>query len=386
VVTDEAAATRRRDLAIGLALWLLPLVVVGVMVARDPSRRSVTPVFHLASERWWARSDLYSDPRGYHYLPQFALLFAPFHALPKPLGDLLWRCLSVGLVLWGLAAFLRRTALSEPGRRFLVACALALAPCLGAVRNGQTNLAFAGLCMLLAASLAAERPFTAALCLVALVALKPLGHVFVLLAPWVYRKVLAPLAVGLAAFAALPYAAAPAAYASAQYRNAWGHLSGWSVTTESRFADLTALLRTAGWTLSAPASLAVRAAAGLVTLLLWWRAASRTREPWRALTLVLLGTIYLMLFNPMTEKNSYAIVAPAFAVAAAVFLELPETRRAGNVLAFVLVSVGVLPELLWRVTRDFGLWWDPLTVLAVAIALSAAILRRGDAFAAAEAA
>ena len=385
-MTGEAAATRRRDLAIGLALWLLPLVVVGVMVMRDPERRSVTPVFHLASERWFARSDLYSDPRGYHYLPQFALLFAPFHALPKPLGDLLWRGLSVALVLWGLAAFLHRTAPDEPGRRFLVACALALAPCLGAVRNGQTNLAFAGFCMLLAASLAAGRPGAAALCLVALVALKPLGLVLVLLAPWVYRKVLAPLAVGLGAFAALPYVAAPAAYASAQYRNAWTHLSGWSVTTENRFADLTALLRTAGWTLSATASLALRAAAGLVTLLLWWRAASRSREPWRALTLVLLGTIYLMLFNPMTEKNSYAIVAPAFAVVAAVFLERPETRLAGNALAFVLVSVGVLPELLWRVTRNFGLWWDPLTVLAVAIALSAAILRRGDAFADAEAA
>ncbi|HKD16426.1 MAG TPA: glycosyltransferase family 87 protein [Thermoanaerobaculia bacterium] len=384
MVTGEAEAVRRRDFAIGLALWLLPLVVVAVMVARDPSRRSVTPVFHLASERWWARSDLYADPRGYHYLPQFALLFAPFHALPAPLGDLLWRGLSVGLVLWGLAAFLRRTGSGEPGRRFLVACALALAPCLGAVRNGQTNLAFAGLCMLLAAMLAADRPGAAALCLVALVALKPLGLVLVLLAPWFYRRLIGPLAAGLAAFVALPFAAAPAAYAAAQYRNAWAHLSGWSVTTESRFADLTALLRTAGWTLPVPASLALRAAAGLITLLLWWRAASRSREPWRALTLVLLGTIYLMLFNPMTEKNSYAIVAPAFAVAAAVFLDRPETRRAGNALAFVLVSVGVLPELLWRVSRNFGLWWDPLTVLAVAIALSTAILRRGDAFAAVE--
>ena len=157
-MTGEAPAQRRRDFAIGLALWLLPLAVVGVMVARDPERRSVTPVFHLASERWWAHSDLYADPRGYHYLPQFALLFAPFHALPKPFGDLLWRGLSVGLVLWGLAAFLRRTDPGEPGRRFLVACALALAPCLGAVRNGQTNLAFAGpdLDVLVIASLAGQ--------------------------------------------------------------------------------------------------------------------------------------------------------------------------------------------------------------------------------------
>ena len=74
-----------------------------------------------------------------------------------------------------------------------------------------------------------------------------------------------------------------------------------------------------------------------------------------------------MLFNPMTEKNSYAIVAPAFAVSAAVLLERPATRRAGWFLAFALLSVGILPEVLWRVTHDFGLWWDPLTIAAVAV-------------------
>ncbi len=114
--------------------------------------------------------------------------------------------------------------------------------------------------------------------------------------------------------------------------------------------------------------------------MLWIRAASRTGEPWRALTLVLLGTIYLMLFNPMTEKNSYAIVAPAFAVGAVFSLGAAQTRVLGWFLAFVLVSVGVLPELLWRVDRNFGLWWDPLTVLAVAVCLAWAIVRHGDVF------
>ena len=94
---DGAAARTRRLFWSGAALWLAPLVVVCVMVARDSSKRSVTPVFHLAAERWRARGDLYADPRGYHYLPQFALLFAPFHALPAPAGDILWRSLSVAL-------------------------------------------------------------------------------------------------------------------------------------------------------------------------------------------------------------------------------------------------------------------------------------------------
>jgi hypothetical protein len=380
-MTDDTAPARTRRLfRFGAALWLLPLLAVCVMVSIDPAKRSVTPVFHLASERWWARGELYADPRGYHYLPQFALLFAPFHALPAPAGDILWRSLSVGLVLGGIAAFVRRARPADPGRFFFLACLLALAPCLGAVRNGQANLAFAGLCMALAASLAGSRWRLAAACLMALVAVKPLGLVLVLLAPWFYRELLRPLAVGLAVFSAIPFLFAPPAYALSQYRAAAEHLAGWSSTTENRFADLTALLRMAGVSVAGGAAIAFRALAALATLGLWLRASARTREPWRALTLVLLGTVYLMLFNPMTEKNSYAIVAPAFAVSAAAFLGAPSTRRAGWFLAFVLVSVGVLPELLWRVTHGFGLWWDPLTVLAVGAWMAYAILRRGTVF------
>jgi len=386
MTAPAASARTRRPFVVGTSLWVLALLVVSVMVARDPARRSVTPVFHLASERWFARQDLYADPRGYHYLPQFALLFAPIHALPPPAGDVLWRALSVLAVLAGFAALARLARPEDPGRAYLVAAALALAPCLGAVRNGQTNLAFGGMCLLLAAALAAGRSNAAALWIVLLVALKPLGLVFALLAPWPYPRLRRPLLVALAALAALPFLAAPPAYAMAQYRSAAAHLAGWSGTTENRFADFTALLRAAGVSLSPGGALVLRAAAGLATLLLWLRAASRSSEPWRALTLVLLATAYLMLFNPMTEKNSYAIAAPVLAFTAAVLLAEGPGRRAGVFLAAVLVSVGVLPELLWRVTRDFGLWWDPLSLAAVAIFLAAAIVRRGTVFPAGEAA
>ncbi len=372
----------RRLFACGTSPWALGLLVVSVMVARDPARRSVTPVFHLAAERWAARQDLYADPRGYHYLPQFALLFTPFHALPAPVGDILWRALSVSAVLAGFAALALLGRPSDPGRAYLVAAVLALAPCLGAVRNGQTNLAFGGFCLLLAAALAVGRWNAAALCIVLLVALKPLGLVLALLAPWPYPRLRGPLLAGLVLLGAAPFLAAPPAYAAAQYRSAAAHLAGWSSTTENRFADLTALLRAAGLRLPPAGAFALRAAAGAATLALWLRAARRSREPWRALTLALLATCYLMLFNPMTEKNSYAIAAPVLAFTAAVLLASSEApaRRAGWFLAAVLVSVGVLPELLWRVTRDFGLWWDPLSLAAVAVLLTAAIVRRGEVF------
>jgi alpha-1,2-mannosyltransferase len=363
-------STRRRPyLALGVGLWSLALVAVSVMVAIDPAKRAVTPVFHLAAERWWAHGQLYADVRGFHYLPQFALLFAPFHALPVPVGDILWRCLSVALVLWGIAGFVRQARPRHPDRFFFFSCLLALAPCLGAIRNGQTNLAFAGLCVLLAALLAASRWRSAAACLVVLVVVKPLGLVLLLLAPWVYRELIKPLAVGLAILAVFPFLFAGPGYVIAQYRSAGEHFATWSTTTESRFADLTALLRIAGAPLGATVAFAIRAVAAVATLVLWLVAARRTSEPWKALTLVLLGTIYLMLFNPMTEKNSYAIVAPAFAVSAVAWLSVDRDRRLGWFFAFVLVSIGIFPEIFGHLDHGFGLWWDPLVVTAAAGAL-----------------
>ena len=375
-MTTAATAPGRRFRFFGYFMWALPLVGVGVMAALDPLKRSVMPVFHLAAERWWSGGELYADVRGYHYLPQFALLFAPFHALPVPVGDILWRAISVALVLWGIAALVRLLLPADTGRAFFFACLLALAPCLGAVRNGQTNLAFGGLCLLLAVFLAQSRWNWAASCLVALVAVKPLGLVLILLAPWVYRPLIRPLAIGLAILAALPFAFARPEYVLAQYQAAGEHLAGWSGTVEHRFADLTALLRTAGLTLAAPAALLLRAVAALATLGLWLVAGARWREPWRALSLVLLSTIYLMLFNPMTEKNSYAIVAPVFAVSAVACLSEQRNRRFGWLLVFAVVSIGIFPELFWRVDKGLGLWWDPLVAAVAGATLAYAIATR----------
>ena len=384
-MTCAATGQGRRFRFFGFFLWILALVAVCVMVALDPVKRSVTPVFHLAAERWWAGGELYADARGYHYLPQFALLFAPFHALPPPVGDILWRAISVALVLWGIAGLVRLVLPADTGRGFFYACLLALPPCLGAVRNGQTNLAFGGLCLLLACFLAESRWKAAAVCLVVLVAVKPLGLVLLLLAPWVYRPLIRPLAIGLGALAVLPFLFASPQYAMAQYRAAAEHVAGWSGTTEHRFADLTALLRTAGLLLTSPRSLLLRALAAFATLGLWLAAAARIREPWRGLTLVLLATIYLMLFNPMTEKNSYAIIAPAFAVSAVACLADKRTRPFGRLLVFAVVSVGVFPELFWRLDKGFGLWWDPLIVTVVGAVLALSITTGKQVFPAAQA-
>jgi hypothetical protein len=143
---------------------------------------------------------------------------------------------------------------------------------------------------------------------------------------------------------------------------------------------VTGALRLAGVALSPAVALGLRLAAAGATLALWLRAAGRTREPWRGLTLVLLSTSYLVLFNPMTEKNTYAIAAPAFAAAAAALLGSPAHRLEGWLLATALLSIGLLPQAMWPVSRDFGLWWNPAVFLAVSAFLAWRILRDGAIF------
>jgi hypothetical protein len=47
---------------------------------------------------------------------------------------------------------------------------------------------------------------------------------------------------------------------------------------------------------------------------------------------------------------------------------------------FVLVSIGVFPEVFSRIDRDLGLWWDPLMMVLVYALLASRILRRQPLF------
>jgi alpha-1,2-mannosyltransferase len=359
----------------GILLWFAAWIAVSVMVSIDPTKRTVTPVFHEAVRRWWAGESLYSPGGSFHYLPQFALLFTPFHVLPVPVGDILWRLASVAACVYGLREATRRLHPATSGRVFFFASLLALAPCLGAVRNGQTNLIFGGVSLIAALSMADGRWWWAAAWLIALVAIKPLGLVLLVFAAVVYPRLRGRVLIAAVLFALTPFLLGRADFVAGQYREAWVHLSGLSVTTEHRFADIASLFQAAGIAISGAAWRPLRALAGGFTLFLALRAAALSDGIRRSLTLVLLAGLYLMLFNPMTEKNSYAILAPVLAVAAMDCVSSPQARRLGWWLVFVLISIGVLPEVFWRIDRDFGLWWDPLMMLTVYAAVTVRILR-----------
>ena len=74
-----------------------------------------------------------------------------------------------------------------------------------------------------------------------------------------------------------------------------------------------------------------------------------------------------MLFNPMTEANSYVILAPAMGVWAAWFLfaEVEHARWLGWGLLGMVLSMGLLPNVVRPLFGNyFALFWHPcLTIV-----------------------
>ncbi len=354
----------RRYLTATAVAWILPFLAVAAMVAADPAKNTVTPVYHAATSAWWANQPLYTyGAHLYFYFPQFAVAFTPFHMLPMWLGDNLWRLLSMVLFAWAIRRLVGCFEWRDPEKAFLICSLLAIFPSLGALRCGQANLTFAAVLVHFVLFLAEERWTAASFSMMVLLVLKPIALAPMLLAPFVYRPIVKSLSLSLILLFIFPFFFGPPEYVLGQYRDLAGRLLTVSVTTNHIFADLNGLLRTIGLQLTGAASQLVRLAAGLATLWLWVVASKSTKEPNRAMVLLALSSAYLMVFNPMTEVNGYAIVAPALAILALYYLEVEGRAGIAWWLVFVDLSISFFPEIFRRLDPNFGLWWDPLVML-----------------------
>ena len=377
--TAAASFSGQRLVTTAIILWALPMLVISIMVFLRPLNRTVTPLYHEATAHWWTAESLYQGPSGMNYLPQFPILFTPFHAIPSPWGDIVWRLFEVSLIVTGLWRVLRMSFGPDWEKWFLWATILTLPLSLGALRNGQANALLGGLILHAAACLAAKQWNRAAALIVLTLAVKPLGAVLVLLAPVAYVPLRWRVPVGLAALVALPFLCAPTPYAVSQYRALASNLKDCSAVQEHRFADLNGILRTFGTELPPKASTAVRAMAGLAAAALWWFGSRRLKEPLQAMWLLALTSGYLMLFNPMNEANSYVILAPALGLWAVHWLSEPATATRGWVLVAMTLSMSLLPNLVRPLLGNhFALIWHPMMTLCFGLMLMLFVWRRNN--------
>lgn len=360
-----------RALRMAVGAWLLFALIVGIVVAVQPDKHTVTPEYRHASEKWWSGSEsLYnSDQGGYLYLPQAAILYTPYQLLPKRLGEPLWRWTGLALLALGLWRVSGLLDPSQKERLFLAATLLVIPSALSSARNGQVNLPLAGLFLLVVADLATFRWNSATLWLLLGVLLKPIALAPALLAAVCFPPLRLRLIGGFAVTLAAAYLHPSSSFVTAEYHHfLQKFLLAGSPIVKDNFSDFFGMLWHWGIHPTPMIISFCRAMAAGLTLIFTLLAMRRFSENQilQAFAMMLLAALYLMLFNPRTEENSYVMLAGFTALLAARDFVTGRTRR-GQWLAFFSLLLAVENYgFIYHLTK---IWFKPLISLGFLMAL-----------------
>jgi hypothetical protein len=250
-------------------------------------------------------------------------LFAPFAALPAAIGEPLWRLLNVVVFAWGVVRFAKLLPALKP-RTFVLISAVCLLIAVNCLRSGQATMLMTGLMILAAEALAARTWRRAATFMLLAVAVKPLAIVLVLLSFALYGPMRRPLAIGAVLTALAPFATHHPGYVANQYRGFAVMLTHANrLSVEELWFQLFGMLKVVGVTFAPHVETLIRLGAALLTLGFCFVAKRASDGRRTAAYLFAFTAVYLMLFNPRTENNTYCVIAPALAL----FLAYETTAR-----------------------------------------------------------
>jgi hypothetical protein len=312
-VSHSWLAPRRAWLAWGV-LWLL--FAAEGLLGRPPS---VGRVYRESARQWWAQQPLYNQiGKGFLYLPHAAVLQTPFASLAERgaegWAEVAWRTLTIGLFALGVQrlAKLAAAGAGAGGDTFGWMTLVSIPLGFSAARNGQAQLIVAGLAMLTAEALCRRQWNRAAAWLWIGLAFKPVMLPFLLVAGVLHAPLRGRLAVGGVLFALVPLLGQSGGYVISQYV-AFGE--SFQRTTElgltRPYAQVFGLLQVLGVTVPATVQTVVRGGAGLAVLGLLWFLRGRLPRERQAICYFVFTAACLQLFNPRSENNGYAILAPA---------------------------------------------------------------------------
>lgn len=292
-------------------LVLLLLFVSGKILQGD--RRTVTRAYDAAAQNWVEGESMYltEEGVGFLYLPQAAILYVPFSQLPEPWGQIGWRCVGVALLAYSLNRLCRIT---NPDNRAIHwgVVFVSLLLCISAVLNGQSTVHMTAVMVLAAVCLSRERWNEATGWLMIGLAIKPLILVMVLLTGAVIPSMRKRIVLGTLAVISAPFVFQRPDYVVSQYRDfvvmlqAAHHLG-----VEAWWAQLFGMLRNVGLDVAGRWQTVIRLTAALLTLGLTFLTYRHLPKRRRAIWLFSMSAIYILLFNPRTENNTYCLLAPA---------------------------------------------------------------------------
>lgn len=372
-------------------LWIGPVVAITIgLLAGARWSRSIE-AYSDALEAWHHRANLYvpagetvsggAEPMrydtvalGFLYPPSFIPLYAPLSFLPAPWGDIVFRltgCLAMACMLGVLMRTQGRTW--QPFDYALLSL-LTVPVSLGAVQTGQANTLLASVLLVACWGIQMKKPVVVGVCLAIGLAMKPFMMAPAGLAALILPSCVVPMILAMALLVGLPLLTAPAPYVIEQYLSFVHHITGPCLhVMKDRFADINGLMRGIGWSLDGAWSTGIRTAIGIV--LAGWIFRSRRRWSGADLSLLWLGasSAYLMLFNPMTEANSYCMLAIPLGLFAWRWIGGGRPLM-GWAFAAALLLMGFGSEILrplvsHQAGSKFDLRFMPLTAVAFMVAL-----------------
>lgn len=354
---------------LGLGLWIGAFLVVLVLVLLAPDARTVSLAYRYGSQEFLAGRPLYDiqSEMGYLYAPAFAALYVPILKLGPQLGGLVWHIIGFTVLTFAAMRQVRKLGGGELPWLLSFGLFLALPMALGAIRNGQATILLTGACWLLTLSaLEGRRAETFFWASVAIIA-KPTAIIMLLLVGALRLRLIPVLVMAVLFVLALPYAFAPAAYLNDQYRVFGQMLTSMAVDNTSHFVptDFTAPFTKMGLPIPEFGATIIRIVMALFTLsMVLWFDRKLERGP-AGLAIFLTATLYMCVFNPRVEPNTYAMIA----VPAGLAIALLWREERGGVLASVLSVVLFLTGLTGvdRHVHDFLYpWFRPIAVTVIA--------------------
>jgi hypothetical protein len=316
---SKAESRRLLNIAV-IGLWVTVLLIILIRIWLFSHSHDVFGTYADAGRKWTAAQPLYTYTRGFVYSPLVAAFFAPFSWLPISLGSVLWRLLTaatfVGAIFWWLRAAINSQI---PKSSYVFVFLLILPLSLGNFNNGQVNPMIIGLLMIAIVAASEKLWIVSALALGSSAYLKiyPLsvGLLLVLLYP---RQLGWRLALTLILMGALTFVLQRPSYVLEQYQRWFSTRAADDRRMNLDIAprDFTMLLRLLHIYLSARLVLMLQILAGAAAAAVCVVGQIRKWSERRLLICVFAtGTCWMLLFGPATEDATYAMIAPALAIA-----------------------------------------------------------------------
>jgi hypothetical protein len=333
--------TRPGDERNAWSLWLALFLLICLGICRG-DLRSVATHYSQAARDWGDGQPLYNGwGVGFIYFPHAAILHLPFGQLPRFPDEILWRALTIGVYALGIRRLCAFSERDHCVRLFPMATCVSIPLAFAAARNGQATLLLAGLLMLAIDALVNRRWNRSAALLNLALAFKPLALPLGIVIAVLHRPMTWRVTLGMLTVSLLPYLTQDWGYVSEQYAEcALAMRIAADVGAATPWAHLFGLLEIAGLAIPVAVQALLRASAGVAVLVMNWLVQRRLSAHRSGIFLFSLTTTYLLLFNPRTENNTYAFLAPALGLFCGEAFLVQRNLRLGTV--YLLVACGAL--------------------------------------------